>query len=322
MPAEISPAATTRPRRGPAHHVSFTAAPREHLGLRTRCVLCQADWSPARPLVDVPCHVRAFLGETFQVWRCQGCGTIHNRQIVDLPHYYARYPFAQARLTWPFRMFYRNLRGRLRRYGLSAEHTLLDYGCGRGLFVKYLRRNGHPRSEGFDPYGQPDRFGDRRALEQKPFDYILLQDVLEHVEDPRALLAQLDGLLRPGGVIFIGTPNAERIDLARPLEFLNELHAPYHLHILTRRGVEELAQPLGWKPIGFFDRAYHDTRFPGLNTRAGKCYQELGDGTLDAALEPPRPWRLAVSPRFWWHALTGYWRSQRADMTVVLRKAT
>lgn len=289
--------------------------------VRNLCVLCGDEFTTENLLVEVPCHVRAFAGQVFQVWRCRGCGTIHNRQIVDLPSYYAQYPFARAKLTWPFRMFYRNLHARLRRFGFRPQHSLLDYGCGRGLFVKYLRRHGHPHVHGFDPYGNPQAFGDRAALDHGPFDFVLLQDVLEHVEDPRALLTELNGYLKPGGTILIGTPNADQIDLGRPLNFLNELHAPYHLHIYTRAGVEGFGREQGWTPVGFIDRAYHDTLIPGLNTRAGKAYQRLGDGTLDAALEPILPARLAASPRFWWHALTGYWLSQRADMTVVLRKA-
>lgn len=288
--------------------------------VRKSCALCGEAWHGAIPLVEVPCHVRAFLGQVFQVWRCGQCRTIHNRQIVPLPHYYAKYPFARAKLTWPFRMFYRNLHARLRRFGLTADHSLLDYGCGQGLFVKYLRRHGHTQAHGFDPYGRPDGFGNRDVLGQGPFDFVLLQDVLEHVEDPRALLEELDSYLKPGGSIAIGTPNADRIDLARPQSFLNELHAPYHLHIYTREGVEQLGRQQGWTPSVFVDRAYHDTRIPGLNTRAGKAYQSLGDGTLDAALEPVRPARLALSPRFWWHAVTGYWLSDRADMTVAFRK--
>lgn len=289
--------------------------------VRSHCGYCGSEHSATDPLVAVPCHVRAFLGETFQVWRCRGCQTIHCRQIVDLPHYYAAYPFAKAKLTWPFRMFYRQLHARLRRCGFRRGHRLLDYGCGQGLFVKYLRRRGHAHCDGFDPYGDPAKFGNRAALERGPFDFVLLQDVIEHVEDPSSLLAELDGYLKPGGQILVGTPNAAQIDLGRPLEFLNELHAPYHLHIYTREAVEQLGRRQGWASAGFFDRAYHDTLLPGLNTRAGKAYQQLGDGTLDAALEPVVPMRLLASPRFWWHALSGYWLSQRADMTVVFRKA-
>lgn len=299
----------------------LAALPPRVLGLREHCSLCGCpDEGGRAPQAAVPCHVRAFAGQEFHVWRCAACGTLHCRERVDLDHYYAAYPFARARLTRPFRLFYGNLARRLSAAGLRPESRLLDYGCGRGLLVRYLRQRGFRHVVGFDPYGDPAGSGDRAVLDQGPFDVVLLQDVLEHVEDPRALFRELAGYLRAGATILVGTPNAARIDLTRPRAFLNELHAPYHLHIYDRAGVEALGRELGWQPVGFYDRAYHDLRLPGLNTRAAKAYQEALDGTLDAALEKIRPGVLLRSPSFWWQAVAGYWTSQRADMTVVFRR--
>lgn len=45
------------------------------------------------------------------------------------------------------------------------------------------------------------RFGD------SSFDIVILQDVLEHVPDPRLILQQICRALAPGGMIYISTPN-------------------------------------------------------------------------------------------------------------------
>ncbi|MBK8270211.1 MAG: hypothetical protein IPK83_18695 [Planctomycetes bacterium] len=45
---------------------------------------------------------------------------------------------------------------------------------------------------GYDPYRPIDQLGDPAILKNGPFEYILLQDVLEHVEDPLALLTKLN----------------------------------------------------------------------------------------------------------------------------------
>jgi 2-polyprenyl-3-methyl-5-hydroxy-6-metoxy-1,4-benzoquinol methylase len=84
----------------------------------------------------------------------------------------------------------------------------------------------------------------------------LLQDVIEHVEDPNALLGELDGLLAPGGYILIGTPNTANIDLTRPnvSDFYNQVHVPYHLHLYTHESLELLGCRQGWKAVDFFDR--------------------------------------------------------------------
>lgn len=291
-------------------------------GQRLTCNRCgyRVDPHNAAAFVTFPCHVRAFLGESFAVWRCPDCRVIHCRDVVDLDLYYSKYPFAKAKLSWPFRFFYRNLRRRLTRHGLKPESRFLDYGCGKGLFVRFLRKRGHTLAYGYDPYGNVPGTGEKANLDHAPFDIILLQDVLEHVKDPDALLKEMDALLAPGGRIFVGTPNAANIDLSRPEEFWNEIHVPYHLHIYTREEVEKMGRGIGWQPIGFFDRPYHDRPWFGLNTRATKIYQRLADGTMDAVLEPVNPLRVLISPKFLFFALFGYWLSFRSDMTVVFRK--
>jgi len=275
---------------------------------------------PGLEWAEVPCHVREFQTERFHVWRCSNCRTLACLEKVDLAHYYSRYPFASAKLTWPFRQFYRNLERRLTDHGLRSEHKLLDYGCGNGLFVKQLRKHRFAQAVGFDPYGAPDQWGDRSVLELGPFDFILLQDVLEHVEDPRALLREMDRMLSPGGKILVGTPNAEQINLRRPGDYLNELHVPYHLYIYNRAGLAKLGQEVGWREVTFYDRAYHDLPWPGLNARAAKAYQRRADGTMDALFEPVSGFKLATSPRFWFYALAGYWLSYRVDMAMVFEK--
>jgi SAM-dependent methyltransferase len=254
------------------------------------------------------------------VWRCPDCRTIHCREVVDLDRYYSAYPFSAAARTWPVKHVYRNLASRVLRTGFRRRDSLLDYGCGSGAFVAYLRARGYRRCLGYDPYAPAEGQGSRTVLRHAPFDFIVLQDVLEHVESPEALFAELDGLLAPGGHVLVGTPNANRIELGRVDDFLNELHVPYHLHVYTRAGVEWLGRRAGWSPAGYHDRPYHELPYLGLNTRAVKAYQRSLDGTLNVVLEPIKIGRALTSPRFHFLSCFGYWLSDRADMTVVFHK--
>ncbi|HWL92251.1 MAG TPA: class I SAM-dependent methyltransferase [Phycisphaerae bacterium] len=288
--------------------------------MRDTCNVCNHRLDPDDALVSFPCHVRAFLGQSFRLWRCPGCRTIHCLDVVDLDLYYSKYPFAAAKLDLLWRIFYINLARRFKRVGLQKSSKLLDYGCANALFGQALRQRGYTGYFGYDPYRPKDGLGDPAILDNGPFDYILLQDVIEHVEDPRALLKEMDVHLAAGGHILVGTPNADRIDLARPDTFKNEVHAPYHLHIYTREALERFGREFGWTPVAFYDRSYHDRPWFGMNTRAAKVYQGLTDGTFDAFFDPFHTGRALCSPRFWFYAIFGYWLSYRSDMSIMFRK--
>ena len=292
---------------------------------RLDCLICNHHIDPndESAFVTFSCNVRAFMGEKFKVWRCPGCMTIHCLDVVDLAHYYAKYPIAQATLTLPLRLCYRNLYRQLTKHGFSKTHSLLDYGCGaNGMVVQYLRERGFASCYGYDPYAPQEGFGNSATLQRGPFDYILLQDVIEHVEDPNTLLCELDGFLAPGGHILIGTPNAANIDLTQPSvsDYYNEVHVPYHLALYTRESLESLGRRQGWQPVDFFDRPYHDTPWFVVNTRAWNEYQCLFDGTIDVVYESIKPGKALTSYRFMFYAIFGYWLSFQTGMAMMFHK--
>ncbi len=160
------------------------------------------------------------------------------------------------------------------------------------------------------------------VLDSAPFDYILLQDVIEHVEDPRKLLSKLDGLLAPGGYIPIGTPNAANLDLTKPSvsDFYNSVHVPYHFHIYTDEVLKYLGNCQNWQAIEFRSRAYHDTPWLGVNTRAWNQYQQISDGSLDAIHEPIDLRKAVTSYKVMFYAFFGYWLSYHTEMSMMFRK--
>lgn len=293
---------------------------------RLECLICnyRVDPNNESAFSTFPCNVRAFMDEKFKVWRCPDCKTIHCLDVVDLDHYYAKFPIFQAKLTWSYRFVYRNLCRRLTKHGFSKAHSLLDYGCGaNGLFVKYLQERGFANSYGYDPYGTKDGFGDPTTLARAPFDYISLQDVIEHVEDPHVLLGKLDRLLSPGGYILIGTPDAANLDLNRPdlPDDYNLVHVPYHLHTYTRETLEYLGRCQGWEPVTFFDRGFDDTPWFGFNVRTWNAYVSLFDGSVDVVFEPLKLRKALTSYKFLFYAIFGYWLSYYSRMSIMFRKS-
>ena len=134
---------------------------------------------------------------------------------------------------------------------------------------------------------------DEPSVLDRRYDFIVAQDVIEHVDDPHALLERLDSMLVPGGLISIGTPDAARLDLADPEDVIHELHAPYHRHILTAGALATAGERRGWSVVRRYDTMYNNTLFPTMNPRFALHYVRCNDDVWDLVAEPPRlSWKM------------------------------
>jgi 2-polyprenyl-3-methyl-5-hydroxy-6-metoxy-1,4-benzoquinol methylase len=152
---------------------------------------------------------------------------------------------------------------RLEEVGLRRGQRVLDYGCGSGAFLRHLRQNGYDGAAGYDEYSGP--FGDRSVLASR-YACVLCQDVIEHVAHPLTLIDQLARHTEPGGIVAIGTPNAEAIDLRYPGEYRHALHLPFHRHILSRTALIHAAERRGLRLERYYPTQYANTRMPFLNS--------------------------------------------------------
>lgn len=102
---------------------------------------------------------------------------------------------------------------------LGRGFRAVEAGCGNGDLLGILEgMSGHPLAVGIDLFQEgllharrrvscPLVRGDVRDIAfRKPFDLVLLCDVLEHVDDDRAALENVRRLLRPGGILLITVP--------------------------------------------------------------------------------------------------------------------
>lgn len=292
-------------------------------GERVVCSFCGTTIDPAHvECAAVPSNVRAFKHEVFHVWRCPECRSLHCLEAVDLRRYYTNYPIVRT-LSAATRRTFDNLLSRLTKHGYRSESRLLDYGCGWGAFLEHLRERGYANAVGYDPYSGVEALRDPGCLKPASFDYVLVQDVVEHVEDARVLFAELNTYVKPGGYVLVGTPTADDIRLTNYVRHWTQLHPPYHLHIYTRTAVEALGAEAGWSAVELFDRPYYDTKTIGLNAWTVNKYQWFGDGTLDALFDTVPPEALQRSLRFRLMAYFGYWfRRNTGEIAILFRKAS
>jgi SAM-dependent methyltransferase len=107
-------------------------------------------------------------------------------------------------------------------YIVPGQGRFLDCGCGAGAYVTavtewfrletYGIEHDHQKVEqAWAKRGLRDRVvqGDLQALEgaNNTWDFALLNEVLEHVPDDRAALSEVHRVLKPGGMLFIFSPN-------------------------------------------------------------------------------------------------------------------
>jgi 2-polyprenyl-3-methyl-5-hydroxy-6-metoxy-1,4-benzoquinol methylase len=298
--------------------VAVVALPDVSMVEELRCNVCSAVNAADRvETTEVRSDIRKFVTENFRVWRCGTCKSIHSRDQVDLAHYYAGYPFHNPELDWRLRAVCKNMLGRLTRAGFAPEHHLLDYGCGGGTLIKYFAERGYSNAVGYDEY--EEAFKNPAVLDRK-YDFVVSQDVIEHVLEPWDLLHTFDRITRPGGVIAIGTPNAENIDLQRPDYFVHALHQPFHTHILSRTVLIESGEKLGWKLVTYYDKEFINTLVPFVNLRFAQHYTKCFDDTMDAAFDMRvDSWKL-WTPLTPFYAFFGYFLSEKTGGMAIFQK--
>ncbi len=283
-----------------------------------KCVFCGTSTAerPAAESAEVRCNVREFGAETFIVWRCAKCGSLHAQEPIDYDRYYRDYPVKRQKYDFFVKVLLRKRMGILKRAGLQRGKTLLDYGCGSGNFVGYAREHG-VRAEGYDPYSE--EFGDPSVLDRS-YDFVTAEEVLEHVDDPRALVDDLKSYVAPGGRMAISTPNADAIDLHHPLDQW-PLHQPYHRHIPSAAQLQRMASEGGWQIFEFRKNSDKDTRVPFGNMAFMSRYSKSTGGFVDCFYDPvsSQLHHILANPNLIFWGLFGSFFPRKSKMVIMTR---
>jgi SAM-dependent methyltransferase len=131
----------------------------------------------------------------------------------------------------------------------------LDFGCGAGGLVRYLRERGVAEAFGFDEspiteqvrrHGIPVLSDEELLAQAGSFDVVSAIEVLEHTLDPVAELRKMRDLLRPGGLLLLTTGNAQ--PHAKQLTRWRYVLPEIHISFFEPRTLERALAAAGFRP--------------------------------------------------------------------------
>jgi 2-polyprenyl-3-methyl-5-hydroxy-6-metoxy-1,4-benzoquinol methylase len=147
--------------------------------------------------------------------------------------------------------------GWCRTMGIRQESRVLDVGCGTGKLLSRMRAGGFTWLRGIDPFIQADiAFGrntviyrrdlpEHIAMTQEKYDLIMLHHSLEHMDDPRQVLAWCSELLADDGWLLIRVPLVDSEAWEQYRENWYALDPPRHLYLHTSKSMRLLAEQCG-----------------------------------------------------------------------------
>lgn len=135
---------------------------------------------------------------------------------------------------------------------------VLDIGCGfcetigyhltRGCEVSGVEADENARRVA-EKYNYDVKIGLFNPGDFKPsyFDYVTLDQVIEHLQDPIQTLKGIHRVLKPGGRVLISTPNANGWGSKIFKRYWINWHTPYHLHFFSNSSMQLAATKTGFK---------------------------------------------------------------------------
>jgi len=232
------------------------------------CVLCGG---AANKLV---CQTRDFCYETcgneFSYVQCDDCGHVYLKNRPQTEALDVIYP--RTYLTYDYDQhlggFINGIRNRIQRMKLRPMQkyarqgdSIIDVGCGGGDFLALAKQFGDPSWQLFGVdfsdealarlharglEGVKGRFEDMR-WSGPPVGVIVMNQLIEHVEDPAAAVLKAFNILRPGGVLILETPNLDSWD-ARLFSkrYWGGWHAPRHWNLFNSETLSRCVLKVGF----------------------------------------------------------------------------
>lgn len=183
--------------------------------------------------------------------------------------------------------YYNGERSEIMQFVPGGLKTILDVGCGTGNFAYNLKKMYNCEAWGIEPNDQVAHIAARKLdkvinnifsaelpeLQEKKFDAIFFNDVLEHLINPNEILGQCKSFLRQGGYIVASIPNIfffpvffNNIILKQDWRYTDfGTLDKTHLRFFTRKSIFRM----------FEEQGYEVVKIKGINPETPRRYRIL-----------------------------------------------
>jgi 2-polyprenyl-3-methyl-5-hydroxy-6-metoxy-1,4-benzoquinol methylase len=267
----------------------------------------EGSWSQEK--VEVACDLCAtddadllFEKETFRHVRCRHCGLVY--VTPRLRHILERQKTTHdVAASYPggFKEFVARVYSGHRKKSLRAEAAeylpyqktghILDIGCGLGEFLRAASEQGWKHPEGIEIAPQTARYVrnhfpiQTRPLEKSHyepgrFDVVRLNNVIEHLPSPKAVVRAAHHILRPGGLLTLSTPNFDSLSVAIWGGNWPYIGGTDHVYLFGHKTLTRLLEENGFRIIRLRTKGVHLT----LKDHNGRAPRNSVSRLFDAVL--------------------------------------
>jgi len=173
---------------------------------------------------------------------------LYNEEMISPSEYYKETE-VEDRITFEERA------GLIEKY--VARGRMLDIGCNRGTFLKVARERG------WECYGidvnknvkeECEESGikfmavslEKVKLKQRYFRVVVMNDVVEHLHDPREAIRKVGKVIEKGGVLFMVTPDVGSVPARMLRGKWYHIKPNEHLVYFSRKTIRKLLEDAGF----------------------------------------------------------------------------
>lgn len=205
----------------------------------------------------------------FNLLKCKLCGhkfigyNFTSKELINLySNYYPRSSmkienYSEINYKKNIKSWFNGEHGRAYAY-VPTNVRVLDIGCG------FCQSLGYYKNRGCDVYGVEadqnvkkiaDKLGFRVKIglfdpsdyQDQFFDYVTMDQVIEHAANPWELFKGVNRILKKNGLFILSSPNSNGWGAKIFMKKWINWHAPYHLHFFSKESLNLIAKRTGFE---------------------------------------------------------------------------